>query len=585
MKKFLCIVIALCCGIQINNFSKSSNVEVAKAVSNVTPIEKHLLLNDDGSYGGSYNESLYGKGAPKNGEFDLPNSPYFIAQDFYNMPSTNEDYPLTLLPNFKPYQQTMANSSAFASLVMVFNYFGLDVKNAYSEILLYQKYQEFLQSKQITTTDVDSGFLTDFINYLQIEGVSARYQPITTGGKKQNAQKLSDSIERNLKEGKIIMLRYHSQVDFGWKVVIGIDRMGTEKYYDDVVILANPYDVADHYQDGYSVQRVGSLCTWLLDVNENFETTFFDETMLIDFGVVPNFNRQARDKTSKQQKYATHFILNAEGSSFSYGGTRNKELYGSVSTGDGMYDCDYTKYYKINDYYNMDDEGSRLILKNYKTFQQTMASSCGIASTMSVLSYLGEDITEYDEVVLCERYESINNTPILNNGTSGRGLSKVVEERGFASRYDSTVKGEDELFPTYESYRDFVKENLKKDQPIAISARPQGGHWIVIIGIDDMGTDNVYDDVIITADPNDYWDHYQDGYNTWSAMHLYRSHYGISGTTFIHKNSYLIIERKQDKGLPVWALITIISGGVLVLGGAGALTFYLIKKKRKSIKN
>ena len=199
MKKFLCIVIALCCGIQINNFSKSSNVEVAKAVSNVTPIEKHLLLNDDGSYGGSYNESLYGKGAPKNGEFDLPNSPYFIAQDFYNMPSTNEDYPLTLLPNFKPYQQTMANSSAFASLVMVFNYFGLDVKNAYSEILLYQKYQEFLQSKQITTTDVDSGFLTDFINYLQIEGVSARYQPITTGGKKQNAQKLSDSIERNLK--------------------------------------------------------------------------------------------------------------------------------------------------------------------------------------------------------------------------------------------------------------------------------------------------------------------------------------------------------------------------------------------------
>lgn len=36
-----------------------------------------------------------------------------------------------------------------------------------------------------------------------------------------------------------------------WQVLIGIDTCGTESVYDDVMILADPYDVTDHYQDGY----------------------------------------------------------------------------------------------------------------------------------------------------------------------------------------------------------------------------------------------------------------------------------------------------------------------------------------------
>lgn len=36
-----------------------------------------------------------------------------------------------------------------------------------------------------------------------------------------------------------------------WQGIIGIDTCGTDLLYDDVLIMADPYDITDHYQDGY----------------------------------------------------------------------------------------------------------------------------------------------------------------------------------------------------------------------------------------------------------------------------------------------------------------------------------------------
>ena len=36
-----------------------------------------------------------------------------------------------------------------------------------------------------------------------------------------------------------------------WQVIIGVDTCGTEDPYDDVLILADPYDVTNHFQDGH----------------------------------------------------------------------------------------------------------------------------------------------------------------------------------------------------------------------------------------------------------------------------------------------------------------------------------------------
>jgi hypothetical protein len=50
--------------------------------------------------------------------------------------------------------------------------------------------------------------------------------------------------------------------------------------------------------------------------------------------------------------------------------------------------------------------------------------------------------------------------------------------------------------------------------------------WRLIIGFDNVGTDDyATDDVIIFADANDNFDHYQDGYNTLPAMLFFRQWY------------------------------------------------------------
>ena len=38
-----------------------------------------------------------------------------------------------------------------------------------------------------------------------------------------------------------------------WQVIIGIDTCGSDTPYDDVLIFADPYDITDHYQDGYYI--------------------------------------------------------------------------------------------------------------------------------------------------------------------------------------------------------------------------------------------------------------------------------------------------------------------------------------------
>lgn len=41
-----------------------------------------------------------------------------------------------------------------------------------------------------------------------------------------------------------------------------------------------------------------------------------------------------------------------------------------------------------------------------------------------------------------------------------------------------------------------------------------GGHWMVLIGYDDLGTASQCDDMLLFADPYDVSDQYQDGYIT-----------------------------------------------------------------------
>ena len=62
---------------------------------------------------------------------------------------------------------------------------------------------------------------------------------------------------------------------------------------------------------------------------------------------------------------------------------------------------------------------------------------------------------------------------------------------------------------------------MKNNESIIVLSNDWSGHYSVVIGYDDMGTDRFDDDVIILADPYDTTDHISDGYTIFSFERYY----------------------------------------------------------------
>ncbi|MBR2974821.1 MAG: C39 family peptidase [Clostridia bacterium] len=491
--------------------------------------EKHLILDADGNYGGTLDAARYGEGAPLNGMYDQKNSQYFTAPDYYNMPSTATR---TIFPNFAPYQQTMKDSSGVACALMLLNYFGEDVKNTYNELALVNKYEQLNQATVYGNGTTADGLVNLFTD-LGYEAVSEEYVEYSAA----TDDKITDFnmwLEMYINDGNFVLVRYRDDVNVGWHVIIGYDNMGTPSIpKDDVIIFADPWDGWDHYQDGYTTSGSGRFYRWWFDSIEYTDDgtkitpsqTRAFENVIVTPKTPITFERVETDTMPTQKVPEHHMLLNADGS---YGGTTNGLLYGSIKEKNGSSDHLDKTYYKFVDYYNMKSTSSRVMLTNYRAYQQTMASSCGIAATMSVLNYYGHDIVgTYNEIALVDKYHELNtNEPNIKGvGTTRFGLQKMLQHYGFDATITPYEKEGDIYFDTYQAFVAWAKDGLSKGMPLTICFKPHSGHWEVIIGYDDMGTPYVYDDVVVLADPHDTFDHYQDGYNTLSAMTFYSQWY------------------------------------------------------------
>lgn len=169
---------------------------------------------------------------------DHKDSPYFSRLDFYNMKSTDT---LTILPQFKTYQQTSEWSCGVASALMVMEYYGkLD---GYDESTLAAFRDNGLTPEGTSLKQVMQVF----------EGVGGfdLYSTFDMGENVYSDFTL-ETFQNYLKEGTPVMIAWN---DWGghWQVVIGYDTMGTETAQDDVLIVADPYDTTDHNQDGYGI--------------------------------------------------------------------------------------------------------------------------------------------------------------------------------------------------------------------------------------------------------------------------------------------------------------------------------------------
>jgi uncharacterized protein YceK len=179
----------------------------------------------------------------------------------------------------------------------------------------------------------------------------------------------------------------------------------------------------------------------------------------------------------------------------------------------GWCDNPETIYFTINDYYNMESEGSLHILTNFETYQQTTEYTCGPCSALMVYNWFGGDTEKYDEMTIAD----ITGTS-PTGGVVTSGLVKFFDEIGWD--YQANANGE-YYYETLEAFEADVIKNIDAGVPMMIAWMDWAGHWEVIIGIDTMQEDNPSDDVLIVADSYDTSDHYQDGYYVIPAERFY----------------------------------------------------------------
>ena len=66
----------------------------------------------------------------------------------------------------------------------------------------------------------------------------------------ETIEEAEEFIIEKIKSGTPVMVNWEDWRGH-WQVIIGIDTCSRLSPYDDVLIMADPYDVTDHYQDGY----------------------------------------------------------------------------------------------------------------------------------------------------------------------------------------------------------------------------------------------------------------------------------------------------------------------------------------------
>lgn len=167
---------------------------------------------------------------------DFKNSPYFAAPDFYNM-QPNDD--LILLTKFKTRQQGTGYTCAPVAAAMVVEHFLGTVPHGEMEIA------EIMGTSRYNGTTVKG-----ISKYFQKMGWKVQSSADTQSPK--NYTQFQRFVTGYLRENTPIIVE---NVEWGghYRVIIGYDTMGTEYNGDDVLIMADSFDLADQMQDGYNV--------------------------------------------------------------------------------------------------------------------------------------------------------------------------------------------------------------------------------------------------------------------------------------------------------------------------------------------
>ena len=194
--------------------------------------EKHTI-----AYPEKYKPDLCKDGASSfAGKTDHHDSRYYIFNDYYNMTS---DETLHILSHFETYQQTTEYTCGAACALMVLNWFG------------QKRYHERLVGQLIESCEGRGSTVENIADFFDLIGWNVEYHA-GTDLKFDTIEGFEQSVIDFIDRGIPILVDW---VDWAghWQVIIGIDTCGSDTPYDDVLIFADPYDITDHYQDGYYI--------------------------------------------------------------------------------------------------------------------------------------------------------------------------------------------------------------------------------------------------------------------------------------------------------------------------------------------
>lgn len=167
-------------------------------------------------------------------------------------------------------------------------------------------------------------------------------------------------------------------------------------------------------------------------------------------------------------------------------------------------------YYKSFDFYNTSPSQTLIKLDKFPTHQQVYEDSCGAAALYMALKYFDINADEKD---LYQKIENLKaRTAGYKNfkGTPTFALEKTAQSFGLKTQSSVGVNGY--YFKSEKEFAEYIKEALLNNRVVITDNVEWGGHWMVLIGYDDMGTEEFDDDVLIFADPYDTTDHFKDGY-------------------------------------------------------------------------
>jgi hypothetical protein len=197
------------------------------------PFEKHTIPYPDGYDTTSTGASSY------DGMDDYFDSPYFKHLDVYNMTSADT---LTIIPEFETYQQTTEYTCAPSAALMVLNQYGVT------------DYDEMKIAEMSGTTEDDGTNVQGLLKFFQAIGWNT--ESSLDSGAEYTFEDPADFqawVLENLSAQTPIMVDWLDWAGH-WQAIIGYDTMGTDDNIgDDVIILADPYDTSDQYQDGYYI--------------------------------------------------------------------------------------------------------------------------------------------------------------------------------------------------------------------------------------------------------------------------------------------------------------------------------------------